>query len=362
MNGNAIPVGNLTTVAPAYVNEHDFSVNSDVTLGRHQFSTRYLYDRIREPDFNASLPAPQFLGTKASGNHKAILSDVWTISSHIINNARASYSRTIGPQLVAPTAFADFPNVIVDDLSSVNVGPEQNAPQSYIQNVYQLSDTFNYIRGSHSLKFGVEGKKYIAPTDGLPRARGEWDYTTLSQLVNDFVPNGAPNKALRGAGSGSVPENYPAIYWFVQDDWKLTSRLTLNLGLRYEYVGVPVGDKRQAMNSISDDPALGPVLPGTQSGHQQLRPPRRLCLRPNWAWQVGDSRRSWLCLRRDPQQFRDQQLATATADRAETRGHLCSARRARMVQHLGSTASGFRAGVSGWRRPSCSKRSAGDPS
>ena len=257
VNGNAIPVGNLTTVAPAYVNEHDFSVNSDVTLGRHQFSTRYLYDRIREPDFNASLPAPQFLGTKASGNHKAILSDVWTISSHIINNARASYSRTIGPQLVAPTAFADFPNVIVDDLSSVNVGPEQNAPQSYIQNVYQLADTFNYIRGSHSFKFGVEGKKYIAPTDGLPRARGEWDYTSLSQLVNDFVPNGAPNKALRGAGSGSVPENYPAIYWFVQDDWKLTSRLTLNLGLRYEYVGVPVGDKRQAMNSISDDPSLG---------------------------------------------------------------------------------------------------------
>jgi Carboxypeptidase regulatory-like domain/TonB dependent receptor len=257
VNGNAIPVGNLTTVAPSYVNEHDFSVNSDVTLGKHQFSTRYLYDRIREPDFNASLPAPQFLGTKASGNHKAILSDVWTVSSHIVNNVRASYSRTIGPQLVAPSGFADFPNVIIDDLSSVNVGPEQNAPQSYIQNAYQLADTFNYIRGPHSFKFGIEGKKYIAPTDGLPRARGEWDYTTLSQLVNDFVPNGAPNKALRGAGSGSVPENYPAVYWFVQDDWKLTPRLTLNLGLRYEYVGVPLGDKRQAMNGISDDPALG---------------------------------------------------------------------------------------------------------
>ena len=257
VNGNAIPVGDLTTVAPSYTNEHDFSVNSDVTLGKHQFSTRYLYDRIRQPDFNASLPAPQFLGTKASGNHKAILSDVWTVSSHIVNNAKASYSRTIGPQLTSPPGFENFPNVIIDDLSTVNVGPEQNAPQSYIQNVYQLADTFNYIRGSHSLKFGVEGKKYIAPTNGLPRARGEWDYTTLSQLVNDFVPNGAPNKALRGAGSGSVPENYPAIYWFVGDDWKLTSRLTLNLGLRYEYVGVPLGDKRQALNSISDDPGLG---------------------------------------------------------------------------------------------------------
>ena len=244
-------------MAPSYVNENDFSVNSDLTMGKHQFSTRYLYDRIRQPDFNASLPAPQFLGTRASGNHKAILSDVWTLSSHIVNNAKGSYTRTIGPQLTAPSGFENFPNVLIDDLSTVNIGPEQNAPQSYIQNTYQLADTLSYVRGAHSLKLGIEGKKYISPTNGLPRARGEWDYSTLSQLVNDFVPNGAPNKALRGAGSGSVPENYPAIYWFAQDDWKLTRRLTLNLGLRYEYVGVPIGDKRQALNSISDDPTLG---------------------------------------------------------------------------------------------------------
>jgi Carboxypeptidase regulatory-like domain/TonB dependent receptor len=257
VNGNAIPVGFLTTVAPAYVNQHDFTINSDVTLGKHQLSSRFLYERIRQPDFNASLPAPQFLGTKGSDGRKAILSDVWMISSRVINNARASYSRSIGPQITSPAGFENFPNVIIDDLSSVDLGPEQNAPQSYIQNVYQLADTVNYIRGAHSFKFGVEGKKYIAPTTGLPRARGEWDYTTLSQLVNDFVPNGAPNKALRGAGSGSVPENYPAIYWFAQDDWKVTSRLTLNLGLRYEYYGVPAGDKLQALNAISDDPNLG---------------------------------------------------------------------------------------------------------
>ena len=257
VNGTAIPVGFLTTVAPSYVNEHDFIVNSDLTLGTHQLSTRFLYERIRQPDFNPSLPAPQFLGTRAADADKAIVSDVWTLSSRIINNARASYSRSIGPQLTAPAGFQNFPNVIIDDLSSVNVGPEQNAPQGYIQNVYQLADTINYIRGAHSFKAGIEGKQYISPTNGLPRARGEWDYTSLSQLVNDFVPNGAPNKALRGAGSGSVPENYKALYWFVQDDWKVTPRLTLNLGLRYEYYGVPLGDKRQALNAISDDPSLG---------------------------------------------------------------------------------------------------------
>lgn len=272
VNGNAIPVGFLTTVAPAYVNQHDFLINSDLTLGKHQVSTRFLYERIRQPDFNASLPAKQFLGTRGSDGRKAVVSDVWAISSRVINNLRASYSRSVGPQITSPTGFENFPNVIIDDLSSVNIGPEQNAPQSYIQNVYHLADTVNYIRGAHSFKFGVEGKKYIAPTNGLPRARGEWDYTSLSQLVNDFVPNGTPNKALRGAGSGSVPENYPAVYWFIQDDWKVTPRLTLNLGLRYEYYGVPVGDKRQALNAISNDPNLGLIFRAPRADTNNIAP------------------------------------------------------------------------------------------
>jgi len=109
--------------------------------------------------------------------------------------------------------------VIIDDLSSVNLGPEQNGPQSYTQNVYQWADTINYIRGPHTFKVGAEAKKYIAPTNGLAARTWRMDYTTLSQLVNDFVPNGAPNKALRGAGSGNVAENYNAATGS-SDDWK----------------------------------------------------------------------------------------------------------------------------------------------
>jgi len=87
----------------------------------------------------------------------------------------------------------NFPNVIIDDLSSANIGPEQNAPQSYTQNVYQLADTINFIRGPHTFKIGVEGKKYIAPTNVLSRGRGEWDYDSLSQPIpNDYVPTGRP--------------------------------------------------------------------------------------------------------------------------------------------------------------------------
>ena len=255
VSGQPIPVGTIQSVAPNFVNQHDFIVNTDASLGKHQLRGRFLYDRFRAPDFNPSQPQQQFLGTNSSDARKVIFSDAWAVSNNVINDFRSSYSRVSGPNLIVPGGFDNFPNVEIDELGS-NLGPDGLAPQGYTQNVYQWVDNISYIRGKHTFKFGGEVRKYIAPTNGLPRARGEWDYSSLDQFINDFVPNGA-NGALRGAGSGNVAENYNAFYGFVQDDWKVTPRLTLNLGLRYEYSGVPRAENLQAINAISDDPNFG---------------------------------------------------------------------------------------------------------
>ena len=258
VNGQTIPVGTIQSVAPNFSNQHDFIVNADASLGKHQLRGRFLYDRFRAPDFNPSQPQQQFLGTNSSDARKIIFTDAWAISPTVINDFRASYSRLNGPNLIVPGAFANFPNVEVDELGS-NLGPDGLAPQGYAQNVYQWLDNITYIHGKHTFKFGAEARKYISPTNTLPRARGEWDYASLNTFINDLVPDGA-NGALRGAGSGSVAENYNAFYWFVQDDWKVTQRLTLNLGLRYEYNGVPRDENLQAINGISDDPAQGLIF------------------------------------------------------------------------------------------------------
>ena len=255
VNGQAIDVGTFQSVAPSFSNQHDFTVNGDANLGKHQLRGRFLYDRLRLPQVNPVQPQAQFTGSQNVDARKAIVTDAWSISPRWVNDARASYSRLNGPNLVVPTQFANFPNVEIDEFGS-NVGPFSLSPQGYTQNIYQLADALTYVRGKHTFKFGVEGRKYIAPTNNLPRARGEWDYATLDSFINDFVPDGL-NGALRGAGTGSVADNYNAFYWFVQDDWKVTSRLTLNLGLRYEYNGVPRDEGKQALNSIADDPELG---------------------------------------------------------------------------------------------------------
>ncbi|HWZ99607.1 MAG TPA: TonB-dependent receptor [Candidatus Dormibacteraeota bacterium] len=270
VNSQAIDVGTFQSVAPSFSNQHDFTVNADANLGKHQLRGRFLFDRLRLPQVNPVQPQAQFTGAQKDDARKGLFTDAWSISPRWINDFRASYSRLNGPDDTVPGNFSNFPNVEIDEFGS-NVGPFSLAPQGYVQNIYQLSDAVTTIRGKHTFKFGVEGRKYIAPTNNLPRARGEWDYKDLNRFINDLVPNGL-NGALRGAGSGTVADNYNSIYWFVQDDWKITPRLTLNLGLRYEYNGVPRAEGDQALNAISNDPGLGLIFRKPHSDKNNFGP------------------------------------------------------------------------------------------
>ena len=271
VNGVAIPVGTFQGVAPNFTHQHDFIISLDANLGKHSVRGRYIYDRQRSPEVNAVEPQPQFNGTNDTDARKVILNDVWGISNTVVNEFRFSFSRAVGPDLVVPSAFANFPNVEVDSLG-IDIGPNGCSPQSTIVNTYQWVDNVTKTLGKHTVKFGVEVRNNIGPSDFLPRARGEYDYPNLQSLVNDFTPNqdipghAGANGALRGAGSGFFASDFRSIYGFAQDDWRVTPRLTLNLGLRYEFNGLPRDEKLQNLNAISNDPALGLIFrtPTTQ--------------------------------------------------------------------------------------------------
>ena len=241
-----VDVGDLSLLAPSFLNETDWNVSGDMNLGRHQIRMRYLSNKLEQPNLSDP-PIPTFSGAVAYRVHKATFSDVLPVSGRFINDFRAGYSRLIQSYSV-PEQFSNFPNVFVNELASFQVGPEGNSPQSGGQNVYQLLDQMSYSKGGHTLKWGGEYRRWIAPSGFLPRERGEWQYSTLDNLVNDYVPI---DFAKRGAGSGVFDGNQTASFGFFQDDWKVTPRLTLNLGIRYEWFGLPNGEKLQALNSVS---------------------------------------------------------------------------------------------------------------
>jgi hypothetical protein len=251
--GCAIPFGTISPIAPNYFNENDFIINGDATLAKHQVSFHVLYERVSEPYVNTTTPQAQFTGSNPVNARKYLFKDTWIVSNQMVNDFRASYSRFVSPFTVPP-AFTNYPNVGVDP-NGLDVGPADCAPQNDVINTYQVEDNMSYVAGKHTLKWGAEWLHWIALSEFLPRARAEWDYANINELVNDYVPTGL-NGALRGAGSGAFPGNSNGVAVFMQDDWRITPRLTLNLGLRYEWYTTPSGAALQTLNSISN-------LPGT---------------------------------------------------------------------------------------------------
>jgi Carboxypeptidase regulatory-like domain/TonB dependent receptor len=281
VNGVSIPIGTFQPAAPSFLNQHDFNINADLNLDRHQVRGRFLYDRQRSPNVNPDTPLAQFTGGIAADSRKAILTDAWSMSPHVLNDFRLSYSRFV-QAFTVPREFANFPNAIVDVLG-LNIGAEGNSPQSYAQNNYQILNNISIVKGAHTIKFGPEYRRWIAPSNFLPRERGEWDYANLQTLINDEVPGGF-NGALRGFGSGRFNGNQHAVYWFIQDDWKVGPHLTLNLGLRYEWTSNPADVRLQRLNAIS-------TLPGVFEFREPTTDTNNFMPRIGFAWDPTGSGR-----------------------------------------------------------------------
>ncbi len=255
-----IDVGLLTPAAPNFLHEHDFQINGDYNTARHRISGRASYDRQRLPDV-AAFPLPIFTSSQQVDARSLTAADVFIISPRVVNEFRAGYRRyqlgLVVPDLAKPGGLDVFPNFIIEELSGLTIGPDGDAPQSNVINSYQATDSVSYIFGRHSLKGGIDYRWYIAPSNFLPRARAEYRYSDLNTFVKDLVPD---NLALRGVGDGLFAGNQKAVYWFIQDDVKVHPRLTLNLGLRYEYSSNPRDDQKQLLNSIANLP--NPSAPG----------------------------------------------------------------------------------------------------
>ncbi len=249
--GSPVPFGFVTLNTPVGFNDDVFHVNLDhLPNTKDQFRYRFLYgSRAAE---QAGFGSNNF--NNLSTRESRLFSATWvrTFSPSVVNDLRLSYRRALFDFPLRDPAVTDFPNITVVPLG-LQIGPGSNLPQDRFDNSYQLFDAVSYLRGPHTFKVGGEFRRLISSGFFLPRARGDYRYTTFDELITDANPT---NFARRGLGNGTFTGNQSKYYGFVQDDWKVTPGLTLNLGVRYEYNTLPRDVKLQALNSPASVPGV----------------------------------------------------------------------------------------------------------
>jgi hypothetical protein len=251
-----IPIGPISVLGPSFSNQYNVVAGGDWNISKSdQFRIRYIYNKLDEIDTTASLPI--FWGTSPDYRHLATVSEFHNFGASATNELRLSYSRRnstfVTPNYSYP-GLDVFPNIIIEQDLNLQLGPNQNAPQGYIQNTYQIADNFTKLLGHHTIKVGYDFHDIIASNIFIQRLRGDYDYTNLNQFLLDLAPD---SQGQRSAGSlGGVPVGFLQHAWFVNDDFRIRPNLTINLGLRYEYLTVPVASRAQKYNSAADVPGL----------------------------------------------------------------------------------------------------------
>ncbi|MES1258786.1 MAG: carboxypeptidase regulatory-like domain-containing protein, partial [Acidobacteriota bacterium] len=253
--GVPVEAGILAVAGPNYINGTAAVGSGDYNISeRDQLRVRYVYNRQIQLDHKANLPV--FYQVEPISYHLATLSEYHNFTPAVTNELRLGFNRFISSTPAGDYKFPGldaFPNLQFSDLGGLNIGPNPNAPQSASQNTYQLTDNLSWTKGSHTLQFGFDGRKLIAPNHFAQRARGDYEYSTLDLYLRDITPDLVAQRTL---GNPTFYGDQFALYGYVNDGWRVRPNITLNLGLRYEYTTVPFSQKLQALNAISNVPGL----------------------------------------------------------------------------------------------------------
>ena len=251
----------------------------------HQFFGRYTID-----DTKQYLPTdfPQFPREFFSRNQFFTGEYRRVLSNHTLNTTRIGFSRTRVGQNVESNTTQPVSEFVpgrglmgaIDIGGMKRFGPQSSANLRLVQNVFSLQNDLTHTRGRHTLKAGGLIERYqdnmVNPTFSL----GVYRFANLSNFLRNIPANFI----------GLTPEAQFDRYWrftlfglYLQDDFQITPRLTINAGLRYESTTMP-GDKYERDSALPDLAASEPSL-----GRLFENPPHNFSPRGGFAWDVfGD--------------------------------------------------------------------------
>jgi Carboxypeptidase regulatory-like domain len=212
------PVHSINVLAKV---DHQFS-------GKDLLSVRYsLYHVVSENSRGAGgISAPSASAGIDNRDQAIAISNTATLGSRTVNETRAQITR--GDLLALPTDTIG-PAVSIAGIASFGTFP--SSPQGRLNNMYQVVDNLSHQSGAHALRVGADFL-YNDDTITFPRSvRGQYTFSSLANFLAGVYNNAGFAQTF---GELVVAQTNANVGMYAQDEWKATTDLTLNLGLRYD--------------------------------------------------------------------------------------------------------------------------------
>ena len=259
----------------------------------HNFgSNDSLFVRYTIDDTGSSQPRdlPGVTRDSRTRNQFLTVSETHIVSPTIINQARFTLNGSTQEQDVGflnqkyaepgpDVSFVEGKTIGVIEVGGLDEwNPGANDPTSYYQDVYSFGDDLFITRGAHSLKVGGLYNWFEQFLVVNHDVRGNLQFSDVPAFLRGDL------EGYQGASPGARfnrKVRFSTIGFYVQDDWRVRSNLTLNLGLRYEFSTQPneVSGQNGALRNITD-PA------GTEGPLIQNNTKRNISPRFGFAWDV----------------------------------------------------------------------------
>ena len=247
---------NLVTTGPL----NNGLIKGDYALSQHHHLSGFFYisKTYQVTNYSNNQLEPQWVGQVPSTIEMYGGSWTWTPNSNWVNDFRAGYDYMFaqtssgdsnlftqgtwpngygfnsGVTAAESSLYGGLPQIQINSFTGYLGagtrtgirGPDGEA--SFIDNV-------SYLRGKHSFKFGFQFMDMVYDNDSYTNANGVVQFNTLTSFLQGTARTGS---LLEGN-----PYEYVRAHWssvFFQDDYRLSTKLTLNMGLRWEYQGRPV--------------------------------------------------------------------------------------------------------------------------